>query len=88
MKNLKFGLIGCGGLCPRVRCQTVVSNMARAPQRRRSGSCLCGHPPHPNLHLPLIEDFTNAVIEDREPAVDGKIGYEVQRLEDEIYAGN
>lgn len=46
------------------------------------------HPPHPNLHLPLIEDFAHAVLEDREPAVDGKIGYEVQRLEDEIYAGN
>ena len=46
------------------------------------------HPPHPNLHLPLIEDFTHAVLEDREPAVDGKIGYEVQRLEDEIYVSD
>ena len=46
------------------------------------------HPPHPILHFPLIEDFTDAVLKDREPAVDGKIGYEVQRLEDKIYTGS
>ena len=46
------------------------------------------HSPHPNLHLPLVEDFTDAVLADRKPAVDGEIGYQVQILEDKIYAGN
>lgn len=45
------------------------------------------HPPHANIHLPLIEDFTRAVIENREPQVDGVIGREVARIEEAIYAG-
>ncbi len=44
-------------------------------------------PPHANIHLPLIEDFTCAVIENREPKVGGAIGREVARIEDAIYAG-
>ena len=48
--------------------------------------CREEHPPHPNLHLPLIRDFSDAVLENREPAVNGEIGYAVQRIEDEIYA--
>jgi|YelNatPaOPRAMG01_1025707.scaffolds.fasta_scaffold00027_57 predicted dehydrogenase len=43
------------------------------------------HPPHPNLHLPLIEDFARAVREDRPPAVPGEIGREVARIEELIY---
>ena len=43
------------------------------------------HPPCANLHLPLIEDFVDAVIHEREPAVPGEIGREVARLEAEIY---
>jgi len=43
------------------------------------------HPPHPNLHQPLIDDFTRAVSEDREPQVGGEIGREVARIEAEIY---
>ena len=42
-------------------------------------------PPHPNLHLPLVEDFVDAVREDRTPVVDGEVGYQVQSLVDEIY---
>jgi predicted dehydrogenase len=45
------------------------------------------HPPHPNIHLPLIEDFTRAVVEGREPEVGGEIGREVARVEEEIYRG-
>ncbi|HMV49199.1 MAG TPA: Gfo/Idh/MocA family oxidoreductase [Blastocatellia bacterium] len=44
------------------------------------------HPPHTNLHLPLIEDFTCAVLENREPAVGGVIGREVAHIEEAIYA--
>lgn len=43
--------------------------------------------PHANFHLPLIEDFTRAVLEDRKPAVGGKIGREVNRILEEIYKG-
>jgi predicted dehydrogenase len=42
-------------------------------------------PPHPNLHFPLIEDFTRAVLENRAPAVDGATGLEVNRVLEEIY---
>jgi predicted dehydrogenase len=37
-------------------------------------------PPHPNLHQPLVEDFVAAVRGDREPAVGGETGREVNRL--------
>jgi len=43
------------------------------------------HPPHANIHQPLIEDFIHAVLEDREPKVDGEVGREVARIEEEIY---
>lgn len=38
-----------------------------------------------NIHQPLIEDFTEAVLNDREPTVTGEIGREIARLEEEIY---
>jgi predicted dehydrogenase len=44
------------------------------------------HPPHANIHQPLIEDFTRAVLDDREPEVGGEIGREVARIEEVIYA--
>jgi predicted dehydrogenase len=44
------------------------------------------HPPHPNLHQPLIEDFIAAVRETRDPSVSGSVGLEVQRVLDSIYA--
>ena len=43
------------------------------------------HPPHPNLHQPLIDDFTNAVLNNREPVVNGTIGKEVAKIEELIY---
>ncbi len=44
------------------------------------------HPPRSNIHQPLIEDFTRAVLDDRAPKVGGGIGREVARIEEEIYA--
>jgi predicted dehydrogenase len=44
------------------------------------------HPPHPNLHQPLVEDFAAAVREGREPAVSGEAGREVSRMLAAIYA--
>jgi predicted dehydrogenase len=43
------------------------------------------HPPHPNLHLPLVEDFVAAVLEGRAPAVTGETGLEVARSIAAIY---
>jgi predicted dehydrogenase len=43
------------------------------------------HAPHKNVHQPLIEDFTNAVLENREPKVSGERGREIAVLIDEIY---
>ena len=44
------------------------------------------HPPAVNSHAPLIKDFVDAVVNDREPAVNGEIGRAVAMIEEEIYA--
>jgi len=49
------------------------------------GDRLENHPPHANLHQPLVEDYILALRKMREPAVTGATGREVQRLLDEIY---
>ena len=43
------------------------------------------HPPAPNIHAPLIGDFVEAILQDREPEVTGDDGLEVQATIDEIY---
>jgi predicted dehydrogenase len=43
-------------------------------------------PPHANLHQPLIEDFTRAVLDGRRPEVGGDVGRAVAMIEAEIYA--
>ncbi len=43
------------------------------------------HPPHPNLHLPLVEDFVASIRDGREPQVTGKVGLEVARVMARIY---
>jgi predicted dehydrogenase len=43
------------------------------------------HAPAANIHQPLIEDFADAVLNDRQPIVSGETGREVARLEEEIY---
>lgn len=45
------------------------------------------HPPHANLHQPLVEDFIAAVLDDRAPEVDGAAGLAVQRVLADIYRG-
>jgi predicted dehydrogenase len=44
------------------------------------------HPPHANLHEPLIEDFVRAVLTNREPTVSGAFGRSVAAIEEDIYA--
>ena len=43
------------------------------------------HPNHENVHLPLIKDFTEAVLNNREPRISGETGKLIAELEDEIY---
>ena len=43
------------------------------------------HPPHANLHQPLVEDFASAVRQGRPPEVAGEMGLEVQRLIEAAY---
>lgn len=42
-------------------------------------------PPAPNIHAPLIAEFTDAVLNGREPLVNGETGREVARIIKEIY---
>jgi predicted dehydrogenase len=43
------------------------------------------HPPHANLHQPLVEDFVAAARAGRDPVVTGEAGLEVQRVLAAIY---
>src|SRR5437868_4607011 len=43
------------------------------------------HSPDANLHAPLIRDFVHAVMNDREPAVNGEVGLAVAKIEEAIY---
>lgn len=43
------------------------------------------YPPHTNLHLPLVENFTAAVLDDSKPVVTGEHGREVSLILDAIY---
>ncbi len=49
------------------------------------GERMESHPPHANLQLPSIADLTEAILQDRAPRVDGMMGREVARIEEEIY---
>ena len=51
------------------------------------GSRVESQPPHANLHQPLIDDFTRAVVEGRPPRVDGHTGQKVSEILELIYAG-
>ena len=44
------------------------------------------HPPAANVHRPLIDDFVDAVLTERDPAVTGEIGRAVAAVEDIIYS--
>ena len=43
------------------------------------------HAPARNIHQPLIEDFVEAVIDDRQPQVTGEMGKSVAEVEEQIY---
>jgi predicted dehydrogenase len=53
--------------------------------RSGGGERIEAHPPHPNLHQPLIEDFAQAVVEGRPPRIDGRFGQTVSEVLELIY---
>ena len=53
--------------------------------RTKHGEIQESLPPHDNLHMPLVDDFVQAVLKDREPSVSGDTGREVNRIEAEIF---
>jgi predicted dehydrogenase len=53
--------------------------------RSERGERTESHPPSPNFHEPLIVDFGEAVLQDREPAVSGENGLEIALMIEEIY---
>ncbi len=63
-----------------------VLNKGTLTLRNASGDKTEEQPPHANIHQPLVDDFARAVIDGRNPAVDGLKGREVNRVEEEIFA--
>ncbi len=63
-----------------------VLNRGELRVKTANGERTENHPPHANIHLPLIEDFALAVFENRDPMVDGAIGREVACIEEAIYS--
>jgi predicted dehydrogenase len=53
--------------------------------RTSTGNLLESHPPHANLHRPLVDDFTAAVLRGERPRVDGALGRAVAVVEERIY---
>jgi len=54
--------------------------------RDDGGERIESHPPAANVHVPLVEDFLDAVRAARAPAVDGETGRAVAVIQDAIYA--
>src|SRR5882724_1929445 len=63
-----------------------VLNAAEMRIRTSNGERSESHPPAANIHQPLIEDFVEAVLANRQPVVSGEVGRMVAAIEGEIYA--
>jgi len=63
-----------------------VLNAGEMRIRTSNGERAESHPPAANIHQPLIEDFVQAVLTNRQPEVSGEIGRMVAKIEGEIYA--
>jgi predicted dehydrogenase len=63
-----------------------VLNEGRLRVRTPAGERVETHAPHANLHQPLLDDFARAVVEGRQPRVDGRAGQKVSEVLELIYA--
>jgi predicted dehydrogenase len=75
-----FHLFGTRGS---IRCDDL--NRGELTIRADDGERTESHPPAANVHGPLIDDFASAVIDGRDPEVDGEMGRAVSVIEDGIY---
>jgi len=66
-----------------IHIQTLNSGEVRI--RTRAGERVEAHPPDANIHRPLIDDFTQAVLAHRLPGVPGETGRAVAEIEERIY---
>jgi predicted dehydrogenase len=66
--------------------QVEILNEGKLVVRGEAGERTEFHPPATNLHEPVIEDFVDAVINDRSPNVPGETGRMVGEIEDQIYS--
>lgn len=62
-----------------------VLNQGKIRIKTADGERSESHPPHPNIHQPLIQEFAEAVLNGREPRVGGEAGSVIAELEDSIY---
>jgi predicted dehydrogenase len=62
-----------------------VLNAGEIRIRSGNGGRAESHAPAVNTHQPLIEDFIEAVLTNRQPGVSGEIGRMVTKIEEEIY---
>ena len=76
------------GLHRKCVCQTSVRGLNSGVMRLLigAGEREERHPPAANLHAPLVEDFVDAVLTGRDPAVGGDTGRSVAQIEEQIYA--
>ena len=63
----------------------AVLNQGKMRIKRGEDEQVESHAPAPNVHQPLIEDFAQAVLTNREPQVTGEMGMTVAKIEEEIY---
>ena len=66
----------------------AVLNQNEIKIKSETGERVENLPPHKNVHQPLIADFVEAVFENRQPQVNGKIGKLIAEIEAQIYSQN
>ena len=64
----------------------AVLNKGELKIKTGNGERIENHPPHQNVHQPLIAEFTEAVLNDRDPLLNGEIGKIVAQIVENIYA--
>jgi 1,5-anhydro-D-fructose reductase (1,5-anhydro-D-mannitol-forming) len=65
-----------------------VLNSGNITVSNEAGEQVADYAPHKNVHQPLIEDFIDAIANNRGPKVDGRLGLDVNRVLEDIYREN
>ena len=65
--------------------QVPVLNKAELKIKTENGERCENHPPHRNAHQPLIEDFTESVLHNRQPRINGATGKQIAEITEKIY---